>query len=233
MDTSLPVALGLGFLLGLRHAMDGDHVAAVSSLVSEHRSLARSCLLGAFWGVGHTTALLAAGVAILGLRLIIPPEVERALEMVVACVLIFLGGRVLLRSLGIVAVHSHAHVHGDQAHRHVHFHRGAAHGHDHADILHMGRRPFLLGILHGLAGSAALALLVVAAMPSALGGFLYIVVFGAGSTAGMLLLSGLIGVPFAVTAGRSPRALALLQSAAGTASVILGLVLAAKVVTVS
>ena len=77
MDTSLPAALGLGLLLGLRHALDADHVAAVSTLVSQHRSLTRSCLLGAFWGAGHTMALMAAGVAVIAFKLSISPEVER------------------------------------------------------------------------------------------------------------------------------------------------------------
>ena len=225
MDTSLYAALGLGFLLGIRHAMDADHVAAVSTLVSQHRSLTRSCLLGTFWGLGHTLALLAAGIATIALRLSISPELERTLEKGVGCMLILLGGHVLLRSLAAWRLHTHEHAHGDHSHRHIHLHPGAVHGHDHAHLLRMGGRPFLVGLLHGMAGSAALMLLVAAAIPSPVGGLLYILVFGAGSTMGMLVLSGLIGLPFVVTADRSPRALVFIQILAGVTSSGLGLTL--------
>lgn len=206
MDTTLSAALGLGFLLGIRHAMDADHVATVSTLVSQHRSLARSCLLGTFWGLGHTVALLAAGVASIVLRLSIPPELERTFEKGVGFMLILLGGHVLLGLL--------SHRHGD-----------AAHSHHHADPLPKGSRPFLVGLLHGMAGSAALMLLVATAIPSQFGGLLYILVFGAGSTLGMLVLSGLIGLPFVVTGNWSPRALVIVQALAGVSSTAIGLTL--------
>src|SRR5574341_363003 len=125
MNTSLTAALGLGLLLGLRHALDADHVAAVSTLVSQHRSLARSCLLGAFWGAGHTMALLAAGVGVIAFRLTISPAMEKGLETVVALVLILLGGHVLLRSLGTWTLHGHEHSHDGYSHRHLHVHVGS------------------------------------------------------------------------------------------------------------
>jgi hypothetical protein len=203
-DTSFYAALGLGFLLGLRHALDADHVAAVSTLVSQHRSLARSCLLGTFWGLGHTLALLVAGVATIALRLSISAELERILEKGVGCMLVLLGAHVLLRSFsGRLHTHQHAH----------------------ARILGLGGRPFVIGLVHGMAGSAALMLVVAAAIPSALGGLLYILIFGAGATAGMLVLSGLIGLPFAVTASHSPRALVFIQVVAAVVSGVLGLTL--------
>jgi ABC-type nickel/cobalt efflux system permease component RcnA len=229
MDTSLSAAMGLGFLLGVRHAMDADHVAAVSTLVSQHRSLIRSCLLGAFWGAGHTVALLAAGVATIALRVTISREVESVLELTAACVLALLGGHVLLRSLAAWGLRAHEHAHRDHAGSHVHAHPSANDRHDRAHILRIGSRPLLLGLLHGMAGSAALMLLVVAAIPSPGEALLYIFVFGAGSTVGMLMLSGLMGIPAAVTAGRSPRALAIVQLLAGTTSLTLGLALLARV----
>ena len=100
MDVSLVTALGLGLTLGLRHALDADHVAAVSTLVARERGLARSCLLGAFWGAGHTLALLGAGIAVIGFKLTITPGLEAALERTVGLVLVLLGGHVLLRALG-------------------------------------------------------------------------------------------------------------------------------------
>ena len=225
MDTSLSAALGLGFLLGIRHAMDADHVAAVSTLVSQHRSLARSCLLGTFWGLGHTLALLAAGIATIGLRLSISPELERTFEKGVGCMLVLLGAHVLLKSLATWRLRTHEHAHGDHSRRQLHLHAGPVRGHDHARLLRIGRRPFLVGLLHGMAGSAALMLLVAAAIPSPVGGLVYIVVFGAGSTMGMLMLSGLIGLPFVVTADRFPRTLVFVQIMAGVTSGGLGLTL--------
>jgi ABC-type nickel/cobalt efflux system permease component RcnA len=223
MDTSLTAALGVGFLLGLRHAADADHVAAVSAFVAEHRSLAKSCLLGTFWGAGHTAALLMAGVATIAFKLTISPAVERGLETLVALVLILLGSQVLLRSLDTVELHGHDHAHGGRFHRHVHAHVGAHSAHGHFHLLRVGRRPFLVGVLHGMASSAALVLLVLSTITHPLGGFLYIMVFGVGSTAGMLCLSGLIALPFALTADRWTTLNRIIQVAAGASSLGLGL----------
>lgn len=221
MDATLTTALGLGLLLGVRHAMDADHVAAVSTLVSQHGSIVRSCALGAFWGAGHTLALLAAGAAVIAFKLTISPEIEQGLETAVAFVLILLGGHVLLKSVGAIALHRYEHTHDGWSHSHVHLHVGSTDS-ERVHLLRLGGRPFLVGLLHGLAGSAALMLLVLTTIPSPAGGLVYILVFGIGSTAGMLLLSGLIGIPFALTAGRSPRLQAVVQALAGATSLILG-----------
>jgi len=226
MDSSLTGALSLGFLLGIRHALDADHVAAMSALVSGDRSLARSCVLGTFWGFGHTAALLMAGVAVIVFRLTISPGLAKGMEGVVALVLVLLGGHVLLRSLSALSLHRHPHSHGGHSHGHVHLHMGPENGHDHGHLLRRGGRPFLVGLLHGMAGSAALMLLVLTTIPSSLGQLLYIFVFGVGSTGGMLVLSGLIGIPFALTARRSLRAHATIQALAGAASLIVGVALA-------
>jgi hypothetical protein len=222
MDATLTTALGLGLLLGLRHATDADHVAAVSTLVSQHKSVVRSCVLGAFWGAGHTLALLAAGVGVIAFKLTIPPEVEQGLERAVAVVLILLGGHVLLKSVGAIALHGHEHTHDGWSHRHVHIHVGSTDS-GHVHLLRLGGRPFLVGLLHGLAGSAALMLLVLTTIPSPVGGLVYILVFGIGSTVAMLLLSGLIGIPFALTAGRAPWLQSVVQALAGAMSLGLGL----------
>jgi ABC-type nickel/cobalt efflux system permease component RcnA len=236
MDFSITAALSLGFVLGLRHAMDADHVAAVAALVSQERSLLSSCLLGTFWGAGHTAALLAAAMVMMALRLTVSPDVERTLELIVAAVLVLLGAHVLLRALAGM-LHSHAHTHDGHPHRHAHFHdrrdgalAGAGHAHRHVRLLRLGRRPFLLGIVHGMAGSAALMLLALAAIPSALGGLLYVLVFGIGSTLGMLVLSGIVGIPLALAAGRSPLSVVVLQALAGLISLVLGLWLAYQLI---
>jgi high-affinity nickel permease len=225
MDGSITATLALGFVLGLRHALDADHVAAVTSMVSEQRSVARSAWLGTFWGAGHTAALLAAAVAMIAFKLTISPRVEQWLEGAVAVVLIALGAHVLRRTRGAIAVHRHTHSHDGHRHSHVHVHvaegHPGGHAHGHVHLLRLGRRPFLVGVLHGLAGSATLTLLVLATIPSPAAAVLYVLVFGVGSTAGMLLVSGLIGLPVALAAG-SRTAPLVIQAVAGAASVTLG-----------
>jgi high-affinity nickel permease len=221
MDGSLVTALGLGLLLGLRHALDADHVAAVSTLVSRERGLVRSCLLGAFWGAGHTLALLGAGIAVIAFKLTITPGVEEALERTVGLVLVLLGGHVLLRALAGLRVHGHEHTHDGVAHRHAHLHVGSSDA-AHVHLIQLGGRPFVVGLLHGLAGSAALTLLVLGTIPSPIGALAYIVVFGVGSTAGMLLLSGLVGLPVALAAHGAHRLQTAIQVVAGIGSAALG-----------
>ncbi len=225
MDTSLNAALGMGFILGIRHAMDADHLAAMSTLLSQHRNLALSCLLGTFWGAGHLTALIVAGVAVVAFKLTISPELAKGLEIMVAFVLILLGGDVLLRSLAKWTLHRHDHSHNGHSHRHLHLHDSAEDSPGHIHLLRAGRRPFLVGLVHGMAGSAALMLVVLTTIPSSLGKLLYLLIFGVGSTAGMFLLSGLIGIPFAATAARLETVRTSIQGFTGAVSFIFGVVL--------
>jgi hypothetical protein len=223
MDASLVTALGLGLLLGLRHALDADHVAAVSTLVARERGLARSCLLGAFWGAGHTLALLGAGIAVIAFKVTITPRLEDALERTVGLVLVLLGAHVLLRALGESLVSGREHTHGGVAHRHAHLGPSDA---AHVHLVGLGTRPFVVGLLHGLAGSAALTLLVLGTIPSPIGALAYLLVFGVGSTAGMLLLSGLVGLPVALAAdGRGLQT--AIQVVAGVGSTALGVFMVA------
>jgi len=201
----------------------------MSTFVSRDRTLLRSCLRGTFWGIGHTTALLAAGVAVIAFKLRIPPQFERGVETCIALVLILLGGHVLLRAIGALSLHSHEHVHDGVPHRHVHVHVGSGTVHDHVHLFADARKPLLLGLLHGLGGGGALVLVVLTTLPSPAAAFLYILVFGLGSTAGMLVLSGLMGLPFALLAGGSGRAATLLQLAVGAGSTLIGVVMLASV----
>ncbi len=238
MDASLGAALTLGFMLGAAHALEPDHVAAIGTLVSEQRRVRVSCLLGAFWGLGHTAALLAAGAAVIVFRVAMPPSMERGLEMSVALLSIGLGARLLVRLAGGLALHRHNHAHGGRAHVHYHLHFRSAepHAHDGPEHMHLaaiGGRPVLVGVLHGLAGSGALAVGAVGAISSPPLGMAYLLTFGLGSTAGMLSLSGLIGVPFAripgaLAAPRARLALAALRALAGAASIAVGVALAAR-----
>lgn len=222
VEPTLGATLALGFVLGLRHALDPDHVAAVSACVVEQRGLRRACLLGTCWGAGHTAALLAAALAVSVLRFSIGPALERGLELLVAGALVLLGLDVLRRALRPVAVHRHPHAHGDVVHSHLHGHWGPDGAHVHVHWPRPGLRPFLFGVLHGLAGSGALTVLAVAAVPSVLGVALYVLVFGVGSTVGMLAFSGLLALPVAMSARRSRAWRVALQAAAGVASVLVG-----------
>lgn len=245
IDLTPGATLALGFVLGAGHALEPDHVAAVGTLVSEQRRLTASCLLGACWGLGHTAALLAAGVAVLVFRVAMPPGMERGLDMSVALLSIGLGIRALWRLAACVSLHRHRHSHGGgRAHTHYHLHlrhlhlpdldyRDAHAGVEHLHLAAIGGRPILVGLLHGLAGSAALILAVIGALGSPALGLAYILTFGVGSTLGMLALSGLIGLPFAgVSAGlagpRAALALATLRAVAGLASIAVGIALATK-----
>src|SRR5262249_10865901 len=157
----------------------------------------------------------------------ISPELERGLERVVAIVLVGLGVHVLVRTLGVVSLHRHEHSHGGPPHRHVHVHLGDVDEHRHLHLWRGAPQPLLMELLHGLAGSGALVLLVLSTMPSTAAAVVYILVFGLGSTAGMLLLSGLIGVPFALTAGTSRSLGAVLQLVVGACSIVVGMLMLA------
>jgi len=221
--------LGLGFVLGLRHALDVDHLAAVSTLVSQRGGILRSSLIGAVWGLGHTAALLAAGVAMIALHAEISPAVAQALELGVAIMLVGLGLNLLWTLWRGGTIHLHVHEHG--GHHHVHPHRHAAgESPDHAQHHPIAvRRPFLVGLVHGLAGSAALMLAVLATIPSPTVALAYILVFGIGSVGGMMIMSTVLGLPLALARERFVRAELALRALAGLGSVAIGLVLAWRI----
>jgi ABC-type nickel/cobalt efflux system permease component RcnA len=221
--------LGLGFVFGLKHATEADHIVAVSAIVSEQRSLLRSATVGALWGIGHTASLFLVGIIVLALRVAVPESVAHWLEFGVALMIIGLGASALVRALRRRAdVHLHQHKHDGVAHVHLHFHeRGTEHtgsvsAHSHA-VSRIGFKPLLVGAMHGLAGSAALTLLVLAQIQSIALGLLYLAVFGIGSIFGMLLMSGLIGLPFVLSARRFNGVHYGLQTVAGALSIVFGL----------
>jgi len=231
MLNSILLTLGLGFALGLKHATEADHLAAVSTIVSERRSVLGAARVGALWGLGHTTSLFIAGLFVIVLGIAIPKPLANALEFCVAVMIIALGTRLLFLSLRKSRrVHVHAHSHDGDRHFHLHFHDG----HDEHPLVqsHEGRhsglspwRTFLVGILHGLAGSAALTLLVLTEVMrngSPILGLSYLLIFGLGSIGGMLIMSSLIGLPFAL-GSRFPRFLPeLLKVSAAASSVVFG-----------
>lgn len=226
MDGMVPAALGLGFVLGLKHVLDPDHLVAVSTIVSQHKSVRRSSLIGTFWGLGHTASLLSVGIVVVALKLSIPKQFAFWMELGVTVMLVLLGVKALRGALHGWTLHAHVHSHDGRRHVHIHLHRPEElHVHHHRHLFGFGVRPFLVGIVHGLAGSAALMILVLATIRSTVGGLIYIAVFGIGSVAGMLVLSSLISVPFALSGKRFAVLNEGLQLLAGLSSVGFGIFL--------
>lgn len=226
-DFPVWTTLVLGFVLGLRHALDADHLAAVSTFVTEERNLLRSSLIGVSWGMGHTAALLVCGLGVAAFRLALTPRFSQLLEFVVGCMLILLGGNVLFKLVKGRALHAHSHVHDGATHAHLHMHTGeTAHDHQHQHrTLRLRGRPFVVGVVHGLAGTAALMMLVVGALPSLLLAAGYILIFGIGSIGGMTVMSLLMTVPLALAARRLALMGRLIRLGAGLFSLGFGVYL--------
>jgi high-affinity nickel permease len=219
-DSEFFTALSLGFILGLRHALDSDHLAAVSTVLAERPSWRASGLVGLSWGVGHTVVLLFVGAIVLALRVPIPEPLELAAEGIVGIMLIVLGGMLGMKMIQ-ERWHLHHHDHNGQSHVHLHSHLHAQ-GHGHTHWWRESLRPFFIGMAHGLAGSAALLLLVVASAESVLDGLVYIAVFGCGSILGMMLIGLALSMPV-VWSFRFGRPLFLaVQGVASVGSVVLG-----------
>ncbi|HVZ59902.1 MAG TPA: hypothetical protein VG892_03865 [Terriglobales bacterium] len=227
MNGPLAIALSLGFVLGLKHALDPDHMVAVSTIVSEQKSVRRSSLIGTFWGIGHTASLLAVGIVVILSQRVIPPHIADRMELAVAFMLVFLGIRTLRRFFVGWRFHIHTHRHGGDPHSHFHVHRPqeSLPASQHHFPMRLGLRPFLVGMVHGLAGSGALMLLVLGAMPSPFSRLAYIATFGVGSIGGMLAMSALISLPFVFTAIRFETMNRYIQAMAGALSIGLGILL--------
>jgi hypothetical protein len=217
----LVTSSSLGSLLGMRHALEPDHLAAVSTLVTAHgddRSGYKAALLGVCWGLGHTMSLLAVGAALVVLRAEMPAYASDLFELFVALMLVGLGMRAMyLAARQGPAGPSRVHHHG---HR-VHVHPGAP-AHIHIGAWTLARRPLLIGAVHGLAGSGALTALVLATLPTTAARLTYMMVFGLGSTLGMAMLSGFLGWPLA-RFGANRRVARAMSLAVGCISTALGL----------
>ena len=201
--------LFLGFFLGMRHATDADHVVAIATIVSRERSMAGSAVIGAAWGVGHTITVMAVGTAIIVFGVVIPPRLGMSMEFAVGVMLVVLGvltltgmGRVARAAHGHARIsggqerdlHDHVHTHGDYVHRHQHGHGPGAHGHA-EELTPLGRldrsglgriafynwlRPFVVGLVHGLAGSAAVALMILSIIREPVAALGHLLLFGLG-----------------------------------------------------
>jgi len=238
--------VAIGFFLGMRHATDPDHVIAVTTIVSQQRSAKRAALIGIFWGLGHTLTIFIVGCAIILFNVVIPARLGLAMEFSVSLMLILLGGWNLASftsTLPVAAsVHNHEHSHGGLVHSHPHVHSPEDDSHlaekDSLGKLDrtLGRRPFyqlvrplMVGIVHGLAGSAAVALLILATIRNSSWAIAYLLVFGIGTIAGMMVITMSIASAFRFVGNRFQvfgRRLALVS---GIISVAFGLILAYQV----
>jgi high-affinity nickel permease len=228
IDMRVFTLLGLGFVLGLRHALDADHVIAVSTLISEQRGVLRSMRIGMVWGIGHTASLAVVGLLVVGFGWQIPGALAVVAELCVGLMLVALGVRVLWKLQRGAVLHVHTHQHDARVHIHPHLHEAQSERPEHHHTVRASGKPFVVGMVHGLAGSAALMLIVLATIPTRIVGIVYIVCFGIGSIGGMALMSAVVSVPFHA-AVKHRFAAGIVQAIAGVLSIVFGLVLAWEV----
>ncbi|MGC2829234.1 MAG: hypothetical protein WB994_06320, partial [Candidatus Acidiferrum sp.] len=235
----------LGFFLGMRHATDPDHVVAVTTIVSRQRSIRHAALIGVLWGLGHTITILVVGSAIILFGIVIPARVGLTMELSVGLMLILLG---ILNLSGMMrwitetvtplhmGQHAHPHEQVDCVHSHSHGRvpEQPSHAENAAAVGWMDRtfgrlgfyhviRPLTVGIVHGLAGSAAVALLVLTTIRVPSWAILYLLVFGLGTVAGMMLITAAIAVPFTISESRFARLNRGMGLVAGLVSLVFGL----------
>jgi high-affinity nickel-transport protein len=235
MDPVLSAA-ALGFVLGLQHATDPDHVVAVATIVTREGGVLAGARIGLLWGLGHMLALAAAGGALVALNLSAPARVATGLELVVAALLVTLGALRLREAVrGIVAVAPSRrvadHQHGPRTRRGaVHAHDGHVHVHPSPALLDAaGLRALAVGAVHGIAGTAAVALLVLATLHTVFAAAVYLLVFGIGTLAGMTALTAVMAYPAARLSGL-PRMRAAMGVASGLAAIVFGCWYAARLV---
>ena len=224
MTTLLWSALVLGFVLGLRHALDPDHVIAVSTIVTAEPNWRRSSLIGSVWGLGHATSLLTLGGIIVAFRINITELAAARLEIIVAVMLVGLGLYAIGSARAGFRLHAHKHKHGGQEHAHLHTHQAHAQPvHQHTHPLRFGLRPFAIGLVHGVAGSGGLALLVMATARTTTAGLLYMAALAVGSMVGMSILSALLTMPLSALRARYQTLHLRFQYISGVGSVAFGL----------
>lgn len=226
--------IALGFFLGMRHATDADHVVAVTTIVSRERSIRSAALIGILWGLGHTITIFLVGSLIILFGIVIPPRLGLTMELSVGLMLILLGILNLSGMMRWIAENfggghsAHSHTHGDLAHSHTEENTASLGWMDRV----FGRlsvyqllRPLAVGIVHGLAGSAAVALLVLTTIRVPVWAMVYLLVFGLGTVAGMMLITAAIAVPFTVSEKRFAHMNRFLATASGVISLVFGLLI--------
>jgi high-affinity nickel-transport protein len=244
MTIALVSIILVGFFLGVRHAADPDHVTAVAAIVSREPRFGASARVGLIWGLGHSLTIFLVGSAIILFKIVIPPRLELSMEFAVAVMLIVLG---LSNLTGLVSwlrewvmptgrrVHSHPHTHEGIIHTHVHVHATEPHEVKSVHAVAASSKPgsvlrsFVTGVVHGLAGSAAIALLVLGAIQETAWAIAYLVVFGFGTIIGMVLITSLLAAPVVLGSKRFELVNRYLPVTSGALSLIFGLVLAYEI----
>jgi sulfite exporter TauE/SafE len=174
--------LSIGFMLGIKHALEPDHIIGVSTIASQSKKLSKAALAGVFWGVGHTVTLLIVGIGLIFLKSDIPEKYAMSLEFLVGIMLVY---------FGLSSIYSNKEkIHSD------------THWQSQANVKFSYGKSLFMGFIHGLAGSAALVLLTMSTVDNLLEGGLYILVFGAGTVVSMLFFSTIIGIPFIMSANK-------------------------------
>ncbi|MGA8492927.1 MAG: high-affinity nickel-transport family protein [Terriglobales bacterium] len=246
--------IAVGFFLGMRHATDPDHVIAVTTIVSHQRNLLKAAMTGIFWGIGHTLTIFAVGTLIILFDVVIPTRIGLSMELSVGLMLIVLGVMNIasfLRSTRSISdsyqentdlIHQHPHSHGDYVHSHLHGHSSETHVHSHEQTpltwldrlfgrigLYQQLRPLVVGIVHGLAGSAAVALLILTTIRNPHWAIAYLLVFGAGTVGGMMLITLSIASAFNFFGKKHEKFSQRLGLASGLVSLAFGVVLAYQI----
>jgi len=243
--------VAVGFFLGMRHATDPDHVIAVTTIVSRQRNLLKAAMTGIFWGIGHTLTIFVVGTVIILFDVVIPARIGLSMELSVGLMLIVLGVMNIasfLRSARAISpqdseiIHRHPHSHGDYVHSHAHGHSPETHPHSHPQTpltwldrlfgrigLYQQLRPLVVGIVHGLAGSAAVALLILTTIRNPHWAIAYLLVFGVGTVGGMMLITMSIASAFNFFGKKQEKFSQRLGLASGLVSLAFGVVLAYQI----
>ncbi len=224
----LPLSLlGFGFLVGVKHAFDVDHIAAVSTILSDFKSIKKCSLLGIFWGFGHMIAIFAVSLVILFLNRKISEKFTLSLEIITGIMLLILGLNVLV-TIDKNKIHMHKHRHNNEEHIHLHSHKIVkSHVHKHLPL----NKSLIIGLIHGLAGSAFVSLLVLTTVNSIFLGLIYILIFGIGSIIGMLLITTIISLPFTLLPDKLVKTQKILRVSTGFVSMVIGLVILYEIIS--
>lgn len=219
--------LGIGLLLGMRHALDADHVAAVSTILSEHPDIRASGRIGIFWGVGHTVTLFLLAVSVLLFQITIPTWLAQTFEFGVGVMLVILGAS-LIQTLRRNHWHVHAHDHGADRHVHLHSHIGCG-NHEHTHRMPRALKACVVGMVHGLAGSSGLLLIVLSSVHGMWQALSFVLLFGVGSIVGMLVMGVLISLPLLVSHGFGRKVFVTVQGVVCAASVAVGVAIMVRI----
>ena len=226
MDSGFLKVLVVGLGLGFKHALDADHLVTLSVLVNVHSRASRAVTVGLLWGIGHTLTLFVLGLCAIVFHIAMPPVLNVSFELAVGIVMVILGVQALWKYKRR-KIHHHEHYHDGTRHRHFHAHlMSSKHAHDHSPKSY---KSFLIGMAHGLAGSAPLLLFVLVTIRTELQGIVYVAVFSFGSMLGMFTASGLMAAVLWATTRRFKRFSQRLQLLIGTAAVAVGCLIVGKI----